>query len=412
MRILFEISRSGLTIQLSRSDRNTNKGATIWSGTGHQSITCTPIISSERALKIDYTNQDSRAYAQLEREVPSRKCNSLRNRISGFRKPWNRGYGIDLIELPGNDYNELPQNTTREDLWSSPLVNEGPQQLSLQTRFNEIGRTTRSQSGTTRVSPTITRHQIRELPKEITNHPISAIEHDRLLMPEDQIPNEGVCSPNMNTFWPSTPSQFSPSHSQTLFFNPNIPHDLCHPSVNRDDHGFLSYEADNRRSHAIHEDSGSIRVPLQHHGLQNSYTYRNAIHYPDPPSSLLSPCGSNQDSNSNTTSIPPNTDTSSLLKATASNSNTVTPSITRYHVFETPPSPLPFDHCGQTFTGKYQRGNLRRHTKNCHPESDIFTTDKTNRVSRQDLKRSDARKNHEWRKHRVPSAKPTAHEEA
>lgn len=97
-------------------------------------------------------------------------------------------------------------------------------------------------------------------------------------MPEDQIPNEGVCSPNMNTFWPSTPSQFSPSHSQTLFFNPNIPHDLCHPSVNRDDHGFLSYEADNRRSHAIHEDSGSIRVPLQHHGLQS--THQHAIETP------------------------------------------------------------------------------------------------------------------------------------
>ena len=231
----------------------------------------------------------------------------------------------------------------------------------------------------------------------------------------------------MTTFWPSTPSEFPPSQSQTVPFDANIPHDLCHLSVNRDDQGFVSYKADDRRSHAIHSNSESTRVPLQHHGLQS--THQHAIETPsssahihtltgtqfihlDPPSPLLSPCDPNQDPNPNTTSIPPNTNTSSSPKATASNSNTITPPITRDHVLETPPSPLPCDHCGQTFTGKYQKGNLRRHTKYCHPESEISTIGKIHRVIRQDLKRSHARKKHEGRKHRVPSARPTAHEEA
>ncbi|KAF2002952.1 hypothetical protein P154DRAFT_573761 [Amniculicola lignicola CBS 123094] len=65
--------------------------------------------------------------------------------------------------------------------------------------------------------------------------------------------------------------------------------------------------------------------------------------------------------------------------------------------------PLDCDYCGKKFKGLYQKGNRARHIRLKHSgnESKISC-----RVCDKEYKRADARRKHEWKKHRIPEAKP------
>jgi hypothetical protein len=61
--------------------------------------------------------------------------------------------------------------------------------------------------------------------------------------------------------------------------------------------------------------------------------------------------------------------------------------------------------CKKEYTGKYGRGNLARHVRTEHS---LFSSilDQECRVCKQAYARADARRKHEWKKHRLPDAKP------
>lgn len=63
--------------------------------------------------------------------------------------------------------------------------------------------------------------------------------------------------------------------------------------------------------------------------------------------------------------------------------------------------------CGTRFTGKYRKGNLRRHMANSCPNSaDDSKKDKRCRECKTSFQRGDAKRKHEWRKHRIWDARP------
>ena len=70
--------------------------------------------------------------------------------------------------------------------------------------------------------------------------------------------------------------------------------------------------------------------------------------------------------------------------------------------------PLPCRICGKEFTGPYQNGNLRRHLRQIHPLALAMTepSDITCRECKKVYRRGDARRKHEWKKHRIEDAKP------
>lgn len=75
---------------------------------------------------------------------------------------------------------------------------------------------------------------------------------------------------------------------------------------------------------------------------------------------------------------------------------------------------VPFFHpiscsiCHQDFNGPYQKGNLKRHFRHTHYQ-ESGTTDELDKICRacgNVYKRPDARRKHEWKKHRMEDAKP------
>jgi hypothetical protein len=61
--------------------------------------------------------------------------------------------------------------------------------------------------------------------------------------------------------------------------------------------------------------------------------------------------------------------------------------------------------CEKEYTGKYGKGNLARHVRTEHS---LFSSilDQECQVCKQAYARADARRKHEWKKHRLPDAKP------
>ncbi|KAF2189746.1 hypothetical protein K469DRAFT_683144 [Zopfia rhizophila CBS 207.26] len=68
--------------------------------------------------------------------------------------------------------------------------------------------------------------------------------------------------------------------------------------------------------------------------------------------------------------------------------------------------PLPCDLCDQVFTGLYRKGNMKRHKRLKHTTCTGPNPDLACRECGQVYKRIDARKKHEWKKHRVLDTKP------
>ena len=66
--------------------------------------------------------------------------------------------------------------------------------------------------------------------------------------------------------------------------------------------------------------------------------------------------------------------------------------------------------CDKVFTGRYRKGNLRRHVLASHKPFPSATAT-TCRVCRKDFKRTDATRKHEWKNHRLPDAKPKKRKE-
>jgi hypothetical protein len=62
--------------------------------------------------------------------------------------------------------------------------------------------------------------------------------------------------------------------------------------------------------------------------------------------------------------------------------------------------------CEKEFTGRYGKGNLARHVRTEHPLS-ISLHGQECRVCKQGYTRADARRKHEWKKHRMLDAKPS-----
>lgn len=64
-------------------------------------------------------------------------------------------------------------------------------------------------------------------------------------------------------------------------------------------------------------------------------------------------------------------------------------------------------HCSAEFCGRYQRGNWARHVRQNHPETGAqVNTDCVCRVCKQQFRRQDARRKHEWKKHGMEDTKP------
>lgn len=69
--------------------------------------------------------------------------------------------------------------------------------------------------------------------------------------------------------------------------------------------------------------------------------------------------------------------------------------------------PIRCDYCDAEFKGTYQKGNKRRHIKNIHtPDAGDGEEGKKCRACEKIYKRPDARKKHEWKKHRILDARP------
>ncbi|KAF2833243.1 hypothetical protein CC86DRAFT_7105 [Ophiobolus disseminans] len=62
-------------------------------------------------------------------------------------------------------------------------------------------------------------------------------------------------------------------------------------------------------------------------------------------------------------------------------------------------------HCGQEFTGKYGKGNCARHVRQKHGLV-TATIDKVCRVCEHVYNRADAKRKHEWKKHRMLDSRP------
>ncbi|KAH7390972.1 hypothetical protein DE146DRAFT_150765 [Phaeosphaeria sp. MPI-PUGE-AT-0046c] len=63
--------------------------------------------------------------------------------------------------------------------------------------------------------------------------------------------------------------------------------------------------------------------------------------------------------------------------------------------------------CGAEFSGRYQRGNCARHVRQQHSEKEVqVSMDCVCRVCKQEFKRQDARRKHEWKKHGLEDTKP------
>jgi hypothetical protein len=70
--------------------------------------------------------------------------------------------------------------------------------------------------------------------------------------------------------------------------------------------------------------------------------------------------------------------------------------------------PLPCSICHREFNGLYQNGNLKRHFKQMHSLT-AGETDEMEKICQQCgklYKRADARRKHEWKKHRIEEARP------
>jgi hypothetical protein len=70
--------------------------------------------------------------------------------------------------------------------------------------------------------------------------------------------------------------------------------------------------------------------------------------------------------------------------------------------------PLPCSICHKEFNGLYQNGNLKRHFKQMHSLTS-GETDEMEKICRQcgkHYKRADAKRKHEWKKHRIQEARP------
>ncbi|KAF7677083.1 hypothetical protein GT037_005295 [Alternaria burnsii] len=68
----------------------------------------------------------------------------------------------------------------------------------------------------------------------------------------------------------------------------------------------------------------------------------------------------------------------------------------------------PPEHCGQCdkmFSGRYRKGNLRRHVIAFHSSLAVVVGTAC-RICKKAYKRADATRKHEWKKHRIPDAKP------
>ncbi|KAB2101594.1 hypothetical protein AG0111_0g10130 [Alternaria gaisen] len=66
---------------------------------------------------------------------------------------------------------------------------------------------------------------------------------------------------------------------------------------------------------------------------------------------------------------------------------------------------VPCNRCDKTFSGRYAKGNLRRHVLAFHnPLAKVLGT--ACRVCKKVYKRADATRKHEWKKHHIPDAKP------
>ncbi|KAH7357544.1 hypothetical protein BKA66DRAFT_473124 [Pyrenochaeta sp. MPI-SDFR-AT-0127] len=77
-----------------------------------------------------------------------------------------------------------------------------------------------------------------------------------------------------------------------------------------------------------------------------------------------------------------------------------------------PPKTTPADvticeTCGTEFTGVYRRGNCRRHVKQYHSKLRAGQTLYSCRLCKAEFRRHDAKRKHEWRRHRIPDAKPS-----
>lgn len=64
------------------------------------------------------------------------------------------------------------------------------------------------------------------------------------------------------------------------------------------------------------------------------------------------------------------------------------------------------DYCDAVFNGQYQRGNQKRHTKRFHSGTDPNIATHKCRICHAAYKRADARRKHEWKKHRLPDCRP------
>ncbi|KAF2682629.1 hypothetical protein K458DRAFT_52789 [Lentithecium fluviatile CBS 122367] len=71
-------------------------------------------------------------------------------------------------------------------------------------------------------------------------------------------------------------------------------------------------------------------------------------------------------------------------------------------VFRKVLTPLSCGYCKMKFTGQYQKGNLTRHVRTFH----VTTTAYNCRTCPKTYLRDDARRKHEWKKHRAEDCRP------
>ena len=257
----------------------------------------------------------------------------------------------------------------------------------------------------------------------------------------------GVYPPNIHNIWTQTHSLFSSSQDQISPFGSGISYDFDQLSLGHAGYDPLSYEPDNRRRHTDSDIFNSTHMSFQDYGLQDTHQY--AASFSPTPTQLhmfpetqslpdnLSPSPIspvlNWASDPNTSFFSHNNNDLALMttmpdfaqnapsfspsdetqysqgtpdSSQSSSSNSPVSPATRNPMVEKPANALRCDYCQKTFIGYYQRGNLRRHFKSCHSNAAI-TADRICRVCENPFKRSDARKKHEWRKHKLLSAEPT-----
>ncbi|KAF2820445.1 hypothetical protein CC86DRAFT_412313 [Ophiobolus disseminans] len=71
------------------------------------------------------------------------------------------------------------------------------------------------------------------------------------------------------------------------------------------------------------------------------------------------------------------------------------------------------DHCGAQFTGRYGQGNCSRHVRQQHSQKSAqLASACVCRACQKPFARQDARRKHEWKKHRLPGTKPRSRREA